>query len=331
MTASAPRRTALALPILAIGGVLACMIGVLWGPVSYSPAEVFAALRDPATPAGGIVRQLRLPRVVLAFGVGGSLAVAGAALQALVRNPLAEPWLLGISGGASFGAVLAIVVGLPAGWSVSGAATLGAVGAVVLVYRVGTVAGRRLDPRILLLAGVIVSFFAGAITTALLAVVDPFTFRTATVWLFGGFGGASWESALRFAVIAAVPLGFLWWTARALDLLALGEDTAATLGIDVARTRRAVIVATSLLTASTVAVAGMIGFVGLIVPHALRWVVGPLHRRLLPAVFLAGGAFTVLADAVARTVLKPAELPVGVITALVGVPIFAVLLRRSAR
>lgn len=321
----------MALPLLLLGGVATVLIGILWGPVSFTPAEVLAALASPDTPASMIVRQLRLPRVLLAFGVGGSLAVAGAALQALVRNPLAEPWLLGVSGGASLGAVLAVVIGLPAGWSVAGCATIGALGAVALVYRIGAVAGRRLDTRVLLLAGVVVSFFAGAITSAMLAVVDAFTFRTATVWLFGGFGGASWISVRQFGLVALLPLVLLWWLARALDLLALGEDTAATLGIDVDRTRRLVIFATAVLTAATVSVAGVIGFVGLVVPHALRWLIGPMHRRLLPAVFLAGGGFAVLADAVARTILRPAELPVGVVTALVGVPVFAALLRRSIK
>lgn len=322
-------RHQIALPLLLFGAVVAVLLGVLWGPVAFSPAEVIAALTQQDAPAATIVRQLRLPRVLLAFGVGGSLAVAGAALQALVRNPLAEPWLLGVSGGASLGAVLAVVIGLPAGWSVAGCATIGALGSVALVYRIGAVAGRRLDARVLLLAGVVVSFFSGAVTTALLAVVEPFTFRTATVWLFGGFSGASWIAVRDFTLAAVIPLGLLWGLARALDLLALGDDTAATLGIDVDRTRRLVILATAVLTAATVAVAGMIGFVGLVVPHALRWSIGPMHRRLLPAVFLAGGAFTVLADAVARTILRPAELPVGVVTALVGVPMFALLLRRS--
>lgn len=329
MTALASARRRVTMPLLLLVGAVTLLIGVLWGPVAYTPTQVFRALTDADATASVIVRHLRLPRVLLAFGVGGSLAVAGAALQALVRNPLAEPWLLGVSGGASLGAVAAVVLGLPPGWSVASCATVGALGAVTLVYRIGAVAGRRLDTRVLLLAGVVVSFFAGAITTAMLAVVDPFTFRTATMWLFGGFGGASWGAVGNFALIAALPLGVLWWLARALDLLALGEETAAALGIDVDRTRRLVILATAVLTAATVAVAGMIGFVGLVVPHALRWIVGPMHRRLLPAVFLAGGAFTVLADAVARTLLRPAELPVGVVTALVGVPLFALLLRRS--
>ena len=319
------------LPLLLAGGVAACVLGVLFGAVPFSPATILAALRDPAAPDAAIIRELRIPRVLLAFGVGGSLAVAGAALQALLRNPLAEPWLLGLSGGASLGAVIAVVIGLPPGWSIAACATIGTLAAVALVYRISVVAGRRLDPRVLLLAGVVVGGFAGAVTSALLVIADPFTFHSATVWLFGGFGRASWETLRHFAAVAVVPLLLLWWLARSLDLLALGDESAATLGLDVERTRRWVILATSVLTAATVAAAGVIGFVGLVVPHALRPIVGPLHRGLLPAVFIVGGSFTVLADMAARTLLRPAELPVGVVTALVGVPVFAMLLRRSLR
>jgi iron complex transport system permease protein len=317
------------LPFLGVAACVVAIAALFVGPVLVAPAEVLAALRGSTGEQGGIIRALRVPRVLLAFGVGGSLAVCGAALQALVRNPLAEPWLLGLSGGAALGAVIGVVAGVPGGLSVSACATVGALVAVALVYRIAAVAGRRLDPRVLLLAGVVVSAFTGAVTTALLAVSDPFTFRTATVWLFGGFAGASWDAVVQFFLLAVPMLGLLWWLARALDLLALGEETAAMLGADVEQTRRLVIVTTSILTAATVAVSGTIGFVGLVVPHALRGIIGPLHRRLLPAVFLAGGAFTVLADAVARTAVRPAELPVGVITALVGVPLFALLLRRS--
>ncbi len=305
------------------------LLGLFWGAVPLSPGAVIAALTDPTAPGGEIVRRLRLPRVLLAFGVGGTLAVCGAALQALVRNPLAEPWLLGLSGGASLGAVAALVVGLAGPWGTSASAVLGALATVALVYRLAVAAGRRLDPRVLLLAGVVVSAFTGAVTTALLITVDPFTFRAATFWLFGGFAGATWESVRHFTLIGIVPLVLLYRLARPLDLLALGEEAAAMLGADVDRTRRLVVILTSVLTAATVGVAGMIGFVGLVVPHALRGLVGPLHRSLLPLTFLVGGGFVVLADTLARTVARPAELPVGVVTALVGVPIFAILLRRT--
>ena len=331
VTASRTTRSRAALPILGLAALGACIVGMLLGAVPFSPGAVFAALRDPGAPDAAIMRDLRLPRVMLAFGVGGSLAVAGAALQALLRNPLAEPWLLGLSGGAALGAVLAVVIGLPLGWSVAACATVGALAAIGLVYRISVVAGQRLDPRVLLLAGVVVGAFTAAITSALLVITDPFTFHSATVWLFGGFGRSSWDLVRHFAVVAAPALLLIWWLSRSLDLLALGDDSAATLGLEVERTRRLVILATSVLTAATVAAAGVIGFVGLVVPHALRGIVGPLHRSLLPAVFIAGGAFTVLANTAARTVLRPAELPVGVVTALIGVPIFAMLLRKTLR
>jgi iron complex transport system permease protein len=324
------RSQRLALPLLALASLAAVLAGVLLGAVRLSPATIWQALVDPASPDAAIVRHLRLPRVCLGFGVGGTLAVAGATLQAVIGNPLAEPWLLGISGGASLGAVVAVVIGLPAGWSVAGCATVGALAAIVLVYRVAVVAGRRLDPRVLLLAGVVVGAFAGAVSAAILAIADPFTFRAAAMWLFGGFTGASWSQVVHFLLPTIPGLLLLGWLGRSLDLLALGDDTALALGADAGRIRRVAIATTAVLTALTVSVAGVIGFVGLVVPHALRWVVGPMHRRLLPAVFLAGGAFTVLADTLARTVVAPSELPVGVVTALVGVPIFAVLLRRSA-
>lgn len=322
------RRPAAALALL--GATVACVaVGMLVGAVPLAPGAVGRALLDPAAPDALVVRHLRVPRVLLAFGVGGGLAVAGAALQALVRNPLAEPWLLGLSGGASLGAVLAIVLGAGGGWSVAAAATAGALAAIALAWRVAAVAGRRLDPRVLLLAGVVTGAFTGAVSTAILAVADPFTFRAAAMWLFGGFAGATWGGVGRFAGAALVPVLGLWWLARGLDLLALGEEPAEALGTDVPRLRRLVILATALLTAAAVSVSGIIGFVGLVVPHAVRFVVGPLHRAVLPAAFCVGGGFLVLADAAARTVLAPAELPVGVVTALVGVPLFAVLLRRS--
>ncbi|MDX2206052.1 MAG: iron ABC transporter permease [Gemmatimonadales bacterium] len=321
----------LAGPALVVAALGALALGLLLGAVPLSPGAVIRALLETDAPDALVVRRLRLPRVLLAFGVGGGLAVAGAALQALVRNPLAEPWLLGLSGGASLGAVLALVLGVGGGWGVAGTATIGALAAIALAWRIALVAGRRLDPRVLLLAGVVVGAFASAVSTAILTIADPFTFRAAAMWLFGGFAGATPEAAIRFGLIALAPLALLFAMARGLDLLALGEESAAALGADIDRLRGGVVLATAILTAAAVSVSGVIGFVGLVVPHAMRWWVGPLHRSLLPAVFVAGGAFLVVADTAARTVLAPAELPVGVVTALVGVPLFAVLLRRSVR
>lgn len=319
------------IPLL-VGALVATLaIGLAVGATNVPPGAVWRALLDPAAPGAAIVRDLRLPRVLLAFVVGGSLAVSGAALQALIRNPLADPYLLGLSGGAGLGAVVAMALVLPSAWAVPLAAFAGALGAVALVYRLSVVAGRRLDPRVLLLAGVIVGAFTGAIMTTIITLSTVDRLRNAFLWLLGGFSAASWQALGLFGAYALVPLGVLMVEARHLDLLTLGEEPALSLGADVEPLKRRVLVATSLLTAASVATCGIIGFVGLVVPHAMRGLVGPLHRALLPAVFLAGGGFLVLADALARTVVRPLELPVGIVTALVGVPLFALLLRRSLR
>lgn len=314
--------------LLALG---ACLVGLAVGAVALSPADVVAALRSADAPGAAIVREIRLPRVLLAFVVGGSLGVSGAALQALVRNPLADPYLLGISGGAGLAAVVAMAFGFGGAWGVPFLAFLGGLGAIGLVYRLSTVAGSRLDPHLLVLAGVVVNAFTGSLMTAVLTLSNAEQLRNAFLWLLGGFSSASWHTVAIFSAYAVVPLAAQFGAARALDLLSLGEEPAQSLGLDAPRARRLVYLATSLLTAASVAVCGVVGFVGLIAPHALRGVLGPLHRRLLPAVFLASGGFLVLADALARTVARPTELPVGVVTALVGVPLFAVLLKRSLR
>jgi iron complex transport system permease protein len=255
--------------------------------------------------------------------------VCGAALQAMIRNPLAEPYLLGLSSGAGLGAVIAIALRAGGAWSIPLAAFLGSLGTVVLVYRLSVVSGRRLDPHVLLLSGVVVGAFAGALMSAIMVLSDAPGVRNAFLWLLGGFGTASWNAVAVFTVYAILPLGWLLFHARSLDLMALGDDPASHLGADVDRIRRLVYLATALLTAASVAVCGIVGFVGLVVPHAVRTMLRPLHRTLLPLVFVVGGCFLVLADVVSRTVVRPLELPVGVITALVGVPLFAVLLRRT--
>jgi iron complex transport system permease protein len=247
----------------------------------------------------------------------------------MIRNPLAEPYLLGLSGGAGLGAVLAIVSRVAGSWAVPIAAFAGALAAVALVYRLSLVAGRRLDPRVLLLSGVVVGSFAGALMSAIIVLSPSAGIRNAFLWLLGGFGSASWQTLAVFAAYAAAPIGLLGFSARSLDLIALGEEPAHHLGADVDRTRRLVYLCTAMLTAASVATCGIIGFVGLVVPHAVRMVARPLHRTLLPLAFLTGGGFLVLSDVVSRTVVRPLELPVGVITALVGVPLFALLLRRT--
>ena len=305
------------------------VVGMLAGAVPLSPGELWRGIADPSASSADIIRNLRLPRVFLAFLVGGSLGVCGAALQALVRNPLAEPYLLGLSGGAGLGAVVAIGLKLASSWAVPVAAFAGALAAVALVYRLSQVEGRRLDPRVLLLAGVVVGAFATALMSAIIVLSDAVQLRNVFLWLLGGLSRSSWEALGIFLFYSIIPLGLLFLNARSLDLLVLGEETAHHLGSNVERTRITIYLTTALLTAAGVATCGIIGFVGLVVPHAVRRIWGPLHRTMLPFTFLVSGCFLVLADAVARTVVRPAELPVGIVTALIGVPVFAMLLRRT--
>jgi len=295
-------------------------VAAFLGAVVLGPAHVPLA----GLAASDIVRTLRLPRALLAFLVGGSLALSGAGLQALVRNPLADPFLLGLSGGAGLGAVVAIALHLASPWALPLAAFAGALVATALVYRLGLVGGAELDPRVLILAGVAVGAFAAAVTTAMVSLSDAAELRNTFLWLWGG----SWDTVLLLGVYLPLPLLVLFAAARPLDLLALGEEPARHLGADVEPLKRRVFLAASLLTAACVAVSGVIGFVGLVVPHAMRTLWGHRHRPLLPAAFLGGGALLALSDTVARVAVAPRELPVGIVTALVGVPVFALLLRR---
>jgi iron complex transport system permease protein len=315
---------------LLISLVVACLLlGLSAGSVPLPLSEVLDGLVTGTGSGADIVRNLRAPRVVLAFLVGGSLGVCGAALQAMIRNPLAEPYLLGLSSGAGLGAVIAIASEAAGPWSVPLAAFLGALATVALVYRLSLVSGRRLDPHVLLLSGVVVGAFAGALMSAIMVLSDAPGVRNAFLWLLGGFGTASWRALAVFSAYAVLPLGILLFHARSLDLIALGDEPAHHLGAEVDRTRRLVYLCTALLTAASVAACGIVGFVGLVVPHAVRLTFRPLHRSLLPLVFIGGGCFLVVADVVSRTAVRPLELPVGVITALVGVPLFALLLRRT--
>jgi iron complex transport system permease protein len=278
-----------------------------------------------------IVFDLRLPRVVVAAIVGGGLALSGAVFQALLRNPLAEPYILGISGGAAVGAVAAVVLGIGgvARWSIPLAAFAGAILAILLVFRIALRVGRALDTRVLLLAGVVVGAFFNAIILLLLTFAEADTFRSAVMWMMGDLQSVDWHAAALLAAYMLPTAAVLIALARPLNLLAVGEETALYLGTPVERVKLVAYVIASLSVAAAVAVCGVIGFIGLIVPHALRLLWGNNHRLLLPGSFLAGSSFLLLADTVARTVAAPAELPVGVITALIGVPVFVLLLARS--
>jgi iron complex transport system permease protein len=311
---------------------VAVLLGVRFGSVRIPVSEVWAALTgggDATT--RDIVLRLRLPRVLLALLVGGGLAIAGATFQALLRNPLAEPYILGISGGASVGAVLVLALGWAAAgsWVLPLAAFAGALLAITLVFRVATATGRVMDVRVLLLAGVVVAAFFSACIAFILSVSPARTIQSAVLWIMGSLAGATWRSVIVAAAYTLPSTLLLIALARPLNLMAIGEDTAHYLGADVEGVKRLSLIVAALVTAAGVAVAGVIGFVGLVVPHAIRLLVGSDHRALLPLSFLAGGAFLALADLVARLALAPTEIPIGVITAFVGVPFFLVLLRRS--
>jgi len=308
------------------------VLGVRFGSVDLSTAQVLTALTG-----GGaewqrtIVVELRLPRMLLGALVGGGLALAGATFQALLRNPLAEPYILGISGGASVGAVLLLALGLAgaASWALPLAALAGALLAIVLVFSVATASGRSLDVRVLLLAGVVVAAFFSACIAFILSVSEARTVQSAVLWIMGSLAGATWASVGITAAYTLPTAALLLGLARPLNLMAIGEETAHYLGADVERVKRMALVLAALLTAAGVAVAGVIGFVGLVVPHGIRLLVGSDHRALLPLSFLGGATFLVLSDVVAQVVLAPTQVPVGVITAFVGVPLFLMLLRRS--
>ena len=309
------------------------MIAVARGAVPVSLAAVIAALRGRGDPTViAIVRDLRLPRVILGALVGAGLGASGAALQGSLRNPLAEPYLLGVSGGAAVGAVLAFALGVTNDVMVTLAAFVGAIAAVFValaVSRVGT-RGTRTDLRTLLIAGVIVGAFANATIMVALASAEPNTVRGALWWMMGSAADATWQRVRWLSLSIIVAGGALIYWAREIDVLSLGEDTAAALGIDAERSGRRVFLLAALLAAATVAAAGLIGFVGLVVPHIARRLGVRAHRPLMVAAALVGATLVVAADLAARTVDAPTELPLGAITALLGVPFFLVQLRRTA-
>ncbi|MFE5729463.1 FecCD family ABC transporter permease [Streptomyces sp. NPDC056528] len=312
----------------------ACLASLALGSVRVPPGQVLDALTGRAGPSPyrTIVLDVRLPRVLLGVVVGAGLAVVGAVLQALVRNRLADPFLLGISSGASAGAVLVLVVGVGGGITTTLAlpagAFAGALVALVLVYGLARRGGTMTGPR-LVLAGVAVSYVLSALTTLILAAAGrPEHFREALYWSLGGLGSARWDTLVLPAAVLTLGLGVLLALARPLDLLLVGEEDATVLGLDTARFRAAVFVLVSLVTAVMVAASGAVGFIGLMAPHAARLAVGAPHRRLLPVAALGGAVALVLADLGARTVTAPQDLPVGVLTALIGGPFFLWLMRR---
>lgn len=310
---------------------MAAVLGVIAGSVPLSLAEVWAALRgDTHDASSTIVRVLRLPRVALAALVGAGLGASGAALQGALRNPLAEPYLLGVSGGAAVGAVAAVSMGAANIWGVSAAAFAGSAIAVVLVIAVASSTGRRADPRVLLMAGVVVGAFANAAIMIALSSAPADRVRDAVWWMMGSVAGARWSVVAALFVVVTVGVSGLVASGRELDVLALGEEPAAALGVNVDRAGARVFFLAALLAAATVAAAGLVGFIGLVVPSIARALGVRGHRELVLSSALVGAGLLIVADVAARTLRAPLELPLGAVTAIVGVPFFLAHLRRLA-
>ena len=284
---------------------------------------------DSLGSSGVILLQVRLPRVLLGFMVGGSLAAVGVGLQALLRNPLADPYVLGISSGAALGAAVAILFGIgTTGVAIHAlplCAFAGGLMAIVLVYRIAATYG-RLPIHTLLLAGVILNAILSALIMFITSIMDPNRSFSVMFWLMGTLAAPDYPAMAVLLLYLIVGGSILLWQTPSLNLLTLGEESASSLGVEVETVKRTVFFTSALLTGAAVSMSGMIGFVGMVIPHAVRMVVGADHRLLLPASALVGGTFLVAADTVARTVLAPAEIPVGIVTALGGGPLFIYLL-----
>lgn len=328
-------------PLLLVSAALVASLalGVTAGAAGIPPRGIALALLDllpfvtvdsGLTPVEqGLLFELRVPRVLLVAMVGGLLAIAGAGYQGVFRNPLADPYLLGAAAGAGLTVTLAVVFTRGGGLTVPAAAFAGAVGGVLLSYTLGRTAGRGGGTATLILAGVAVSSFL----TALQAFVQQLKvdeLQRIYAWILGGVGGG-WDQLRMIAPYAVLSSAVLLLHGRLLDVLSVGDEEATSLGLRAGRTRVAVLLAASLATASAVAVSGLIGFVGTVVPHAVRRLAGWSYRTVLPLSLLGGAAFLVLADLVARLALAPAELPIGVVTAFVGAPFFIAVLRATKR
>ena len=319
---------------LAMAGVLAALsvFSLGTGVIDIPAREVMDALRGNGEPATvSIIRNLRLPRILLGMLVGAGLGMSGGALQGTLRNGLAEPYLLGVSGGAAVGAVTAFAFNASSEAIIGLAAFAGAAGAVILALLVARAAGAagRGDPRTLLMAGVVIGAFANAVIMIALANAPPNTIRGALWWMMGSVADGSWSQLPFVAVFVAAGAAMLIYWAREIDLLALGDEAAAALGVDVEGSARRIYLLAALLAAATVAAAGLIGFVGLIVPHIVRAAGIRHHRPLIIAAAIVGAILVVAADLAARTVAPPGELPLGAVTAILGVPFFLAQLRKA--
>ena len=310
---------------IALGGLsaivlIAMLFSLFFGSVFISPGELFSS---------EILWQIRLPRVILAALIGMLLSISGVILQGVLRNPLADPYILGISAGGAVGAAISIALGaqfVVLGMSsVPATAFIFALVAVFVVYKLSQVSGRA-APETLILAGVALSAFSAAILSLIIILTG--NLQTIYFWLLGSLSSANWGNIITVIPYAIIGTGVAYFFSKELNALLLGEEMAITLGVDVENTRLLLIGAASLMAAAAVSVSGLIGFVGLIVPHWIRLIIGPNHRILIPISALSGMLLMVVADTLSRTVLSPQEIPIGIIMALVGAPFFLYLLRR---
>jgi iron complex transport system permease protein len=301
-----------------IPGLKGLFLGWQEGYVALTPSEKT------------IIFSIRLPRVIFAGLVGASLSCAGVIFQALLRNPLADPFILGISGGSAVGAIIGIILGLGSvPFGVPGLAFMGAVFTVILVFLIGK-SDKELNSTTLLLAGVIVNAFFSAVIMFLISISSNADLHNITFWLMGNLSMVSWTTIAFEGVLLLFGFAIIYSYARPLNLIVIGEETAMQLGVNVERTKIVLFLAGSLITGLAVAFSGIIGFVGLVIPHIMRMLFGPDHRLLLPASLLFGALFLIVTDTIARTLIPHSELPVGVITALLGAPYFIYLLRRRS-
>ncbi|MDY6371693.1 MAG: iron ABC transporter permease [Bacteroidales bacterium] len=306
---------------LALLLVATMAVSCLFGAVDFAWADLW---QSP------IFLQLRLPRVVMSALVGAVLSVCGAAYQSIFRNPLTDPYVLGVSSGASLGAAVAILLGLEAFlWGVGGMALAAALATVVLIYRIASI-GNRMHTTTLLLTGVCLTLLISALISFLM-VLNQEKMDAIIFWTMGSFGSSGWMDVWMMAPVTVVGIGVVLWHSRDLNLLLAGSEAARSMGVEVERVKRILLLATTLMVAFAVSSCGVIGFVGLIVPHAVRLVAGPDNRRLVPYSMLCGALFVLVCDTLARTLLRPSELPVGSLTSMVGAPLFIYLLYKNKR
>jgi len=331
-----PARVVNVCGILTLVFIAAAIASVLIGPAEIGILPglkgLFLGWRDGYTSLSPsektILFSIRLPRVVFAGIVGASLSCAGVIFQAILRNPLADPFILGISGGSAVGAIIGIILGLSSvPFGVPGLSFLGAVFTVILVFLIGK-SDRELNSTTLLLAGVIVNAFFSAAIMFLISISSNADLHNISFWLMGNLSVVNWSTIALEGLLLLFGFAVLYVHARPLNLIVMGEDVAMQLGVNVEQTKIVLFLAGSLITGLAVAFSGIIGFVGLIIPHIMRMLLGPDHRLLLPASLLFGASFLIVTDTVARTLIPHSELPVGVITALLGAPYFVYLLRK---